>query len=80
MLFRPSFSKVCAQQPQQNGRSSDSQTEVSEDKVETISFVFESHCARACYVASCDMIELLYDAIVKGIWGAWWYAIYCETI
>lgn len=46
--------------------------------MEAIGFVFEFHCALACYQASCDMIQLLHNAIIKGIWGAWWYAIYCE--
>jgi hypothetical protein len=79
MLFRPSFCKVCAQ-PQQNGRSSDEQSGASENKMETIAFVFEFQCALACYHASCDMIQLLHNAVIKEIWGAWWYAIYCETI
>ncbi|KEF59867.1 uncharacterized protein A1O9_04715 [Exophiala aquamarina CBS 119918] len=67
--------RVCAQS-QQNGRGSDKQCEVPENKMEAIGFVFEFHCALASYQASCDMIQLLHTAIIKGMWGAWWYAIY----
>lgn len=78
MLFRPSFCRVCAQ-TQANRGSSDRLHEASANKLETIGFVFESHCALACYDASCDMIQLLHNAVIQGIWGAWWYAIYCEN-
>lgn len=77
MLYRPSFCRFCvdgATKVSQAGREASTGQTGRQD----VGSILELHCALSCFYTASELIKLLHKAIPEDLFGAWWFALYCE--
>lgn len=70
MLYRPLFAAFCnrALSPSPSGAESN------------IGAIFDRRCAFACFESAGKLIETTNKGIMDGLFGAWWYALFCKPL
>lgn len=79
MLYRPTFCKFCIDGALK-GSQAEPEVRMGHNGRQDVARVFESHCALACFYTASELIEMLHKAISEDLFGAWWFALFCEIV